>query len=1504
MADSRKYKLSLPEGVAHPSPGSPIDELLQKVANQTGVGTIGPKTYNIVAALAGTIAEAKRRYPGSHVGNAFTFKTVTDRNGKTALSYGYDTSGIPPDVMESIEAANKVPGAKARVTLPSEAAMRPTGVLPNLRVADVGKVAADAFTGKLKPVAHKGVTGLVRNAGQEIAAIPHGLASLASVPIVYTQEGLAAARAEVTHNAKAAKVHRGNQAAIRKGLVKAGVDIVHGAEDLATHPGKIPEAIYEHPVTAASIIAPALGAVGKASGIGAKAADIGAAAAAAGRTAEAGPVARAAARVGDAVDAYNVRKAADLAAQAGRAEGETAAARAARPLAKAAKGATKAERETASAVRRGIVKAAPPKSVKIAEAIQEGDKFLAGNQVADKGSQAKVIMRELHQFNIDHPQDVARELAVKRAQKLFDLDEGQARVTVQTAEKMLAKKGEVQPPVPKVEPDTATPGGAAQAERQATAEAAAKARRSEGAKKAAATRKANAEAAKAAPVEPQYPAGTRFHGTSKPIDKLGLTFDRPQSQNLYGPGFYTTDNATVAGGYTRKGAGADPHVYSVEWTGEKPPKLLDLDEKPNADLLDALATQMAYTDGSGTAAEIAAARARLAKTATGRDAYAMFKETLADAGVTKSDADEVMDSVSYNLENAGYDGFRHTGGAGSGPGKVPHDVQIYFHPVDQYTGEPRVKLTPVGGKAEPAAAPPALKPGSAGERGAFIFGNPFARAKAKPDVGVGLPRSTFDEVTTDPEYAQYLKLRMDQAARRWAGSHGRAAQNLGDLDNLSADKLEAAIADLVNEQKASGLRNPDKLDYLTEGVKANLGLDTSLSPETERFLRNRSAIEGWDYDKTRAAKDAAYDVLQARASRAQGLPPRDVAAGIRSARERGAAIFGNPFARADDTPIDVPPGLEGYYPGTGAPVSTGAKARPLGMKASTPYDRQFTGASFENETMDPDAVAAFLRRYNAEGRKQSYNKGLDYLFETLGKPVEGEAAPAGYATPEAYGAFAQRMREKIGLDPRAKYAPDDIAAYAEDPFASIPDATVEPQTAIPQAALQRFQQHFEPRARTPVERGLGFWWRGLTGGPGSGYGLSALMSSTFGNASTYARQAETPFGVRGLARMLNPELRNAVPDTFLQPPNITRLGYDLGHPNAVPTWGGKVMDALASGDVPGGEKVTRPLREALFDLNNRGDNFFRRAMALDRGPGTPEEWQALSGPDKLKLLEGVNSLGGYATLGPGERRAADLLPFLSVRKQGLKNMLPFFNPWGYAAMAPLAKVGNEVHDTAEQAAGVPADYDTHPANARFNFGIPYTDAAGTVRYNQTGARYIDANDAVRAAEDGGRGFIRWLATPATTPLSYLMGEDIGTGRAYTSPDVTYINGRPVRMGADGRPEQALPVHPHPLRLLVQQLPALNAQMQQYEAGTGRVPYDTDFPFFPSGRLDYQGKPMTPYAPKVPLAGDPLTRTLGFLGNVVNPPGLEYRPDNEKVWGRSNNVKAIRRLRLQLQQAPR
>lgn len=173
-----------------------------------------------------------------------------------------------------------------------------------------------------------------------------------------------------------------------------------------------------------------------------------------------------------------------------------------------------------------------------------------------------------------------------------------------------------------------------------------------------------------APATPQ----TVYHGTKAPITSIkqadALQYGDPGA--LYGPGLYLTDNQAVAQGYaTTKGKGITGQVLSGQ-LNEKA-NLLNLDQVAPANVAKVFedsANHIIDKYGSGEPLDFTGK--------TGAQIIKEYKQVLADVGFTKDDANEFLTGTQSNLEDLGYNGYRHVGGKTFGKDYGAHNVTILF----------------------------------------------------------------------------------------------------------------------------------------------------------------------------------------------------------------------------------------------------------------------------------------------------------------------------------------------------------------------------------------------------------------------------------------------------------------------------------------------------------------------------------------------------------------------------------------------------------------------------------------------------------------------------------------------------------------------------------------------------------------------------------------------------------------------------------------------------------
>jgi hypothetical protein len=120
----------------------------------------------------------------------------------------------------------------------------------------------------------------------------------------------------------------------------------------------------------------------------------------------------------------------------------------------------------------------------------------------------------------------------------------------------------------------------------------------------------------------------------------------------------------------RKGKGGEPTLYETKERGA--PKLFDM-EKPMTPEVRSMAERAMGDDFPEHDIDGK-------PITTLRQLFDEYRSESANNGLTRDEVQETFDSIRYNLENRGYNGYRHIGGEKTG--KKTHEVHIYWTPED------------------------------------------------------------------------------------------------------------------------------------------------------------------------------------------------------------------------------------------------------------------------------------------------------------------------------------------------------------------------------------------------------------------------------------------------------------------------------------------------------------------------------------------------------------------------------------------------------------------------------------------------------------------------------------------------------------------------------------------------------------------------------------------------------------------------------------------------------
>jgi len=227
-----------------------------------------------------------------------------------------------------------------------------------------------------------------------------------------------------------------------------------------------------------------------------------------------------------------------------------------------------------------------------------------------------------------------------------------------------------------------------------------------------------------APVQGELPdtrgQGEFFHGTAKEIDRLEEGYY--ESSNIYGQGFYVTDDLKTAGSYTKKNAravikeGETPSQVVYRVTEVQPVKFYDLDAPVSPTARGALESATKYSEATVRALDELDADPNMGLSKVMDE----IRSNSRAAGESRDTIQEVFDGVREALQGEGYGGFTHTGGRLTKTGRE-HQVRIYWDAANQLSLE----------KVDPQTLAPAAEVPAAAEAPAAPAVSPAQRAETK-----------------------------------------------------------------------------------------------------------------------------------------------------------------------------------------------------------------------------------------------------------------------------------------------------------------------------------------------------------------------------------------------------------------------------------------------------------------------------------------------------------------------------------------------------------------------------------------------------------------------------------------------------------------------------------------------------------------------------------------------------------------------------------------------------
>lgn len=156
----------------------------------------------------------------------------------------------------------------------------------------------------------------------------------------------------------------------------------------------------------------------------------------------------------------------------------------------------------------------------------------------------------------------------------------------------------------------------------------------------------------------------RFHGTSYELSKIPSANEGDMfgSQNIYGQGFYTTDNIGVAGKYSKKGSGGSQNIYNI--TEKSNVRIYNIEKPMDASLLKEINNSVnegeSYKEGT-----------------TLKEVYDDIRDRSAGGEFSADTGQEYMAQIEEILTEKGFRGIEHTSNLKDGN---IHNVIIYWNP--------------------------------------------------------------------------------------------------------------------------------------------------------------------------------------------------------------------------------------------------------------------------------------------------------------------------------------------------------------------------------------------------------------------------------------------------------------------------------------------------------------------------------------------------------------------------------------------------------------------------------------------------------------------------------------------------------------------------------------------------------------------------------------------------------------------------------------------------------
>lgn len=337
------------------------------------------------------------------------------------------------------------------------------------------------------------------------------------------------------------------------------------------------------------------------------------------------------------------------------------------------------------------------------------------------------------------------------------------------------------------------------------------------------------------PREPYTPPVVRYHGSSSPVTELKNDFFN--KDNIYGNGFYTTRDRSVAETYQKKGASegtGEGYLYQVDSSNDK---LFNLDDvipaqiresvrlnAPNSGRLGVLYKEAERLLNGGKSYGLGGKV--VTSTAELFDAVRIFsKRVTVETG--EDGFAKFVDSFKPELQKSGYTGFTHEGGRLT-RGKR-HQVDILWNP------ETSVKLSQLN---LPKVEPEDIQ----------LYNNVTALFNDSPQLPI-IQQAVREVVEQKPVTVELPKNPILQEVVEY-GRTGELTPNIAVLKGATPDEVRAIVQDKLEVMRDTPL------------VVPRLEVQPIVIPKLEFAFQNKiggRVVKGVRPSKRASARDSALD---------------------------------------------------------------------------------------------------------------------------------------------------------------------------------------------------------------------------------------------------------------------------------------------------------------------------------------------------------------------------------------------------------------------------------------------------------------------------------------------------------------------------------------------------------------------------------------------------------------------------------------------------------------------